>query len=240
MARIFITGSSDGLGQIAAQLLLSQGHAVVLHARNAERVQETLAKVPGAEQVLIADLANFEQVKNLASQANEVGHFEAVIHNAAVYSASAKEIFSVNSLAPYMLTCLMKKPERFIYMSSGMHMQGSTKTDKLVAECSYSDSKLHAILLAKAIARKWPDVYSNAVNPGWVPTRMGGKGAPDSFMRGVQTQVWLATSNDTRAKVSGCYFKHMQESPPLSEANDEILQDAFVALCEKITGISLK
>jgi NAD(P)-dependent dehydrogenase (short-subunit alcohol dehydrogenase family) len=41
MSRIFITGSSDGLGFMAAQLLVEQGHSVVLHARNAQRAEET-------------------------------------------------------------------------------------------------------------------------------------------------------------------------------------------------------
>jgi len=58
MARVFITGSSDGLGRMAAQLLIDQGHSAVLHARNHQRGQEALAAVPGAEAVLIADLAS--------------------------------------------------------------------------------------------------------------------------------------------------------------------------------------
>jgi NAD(P)-dependent dehydrogenase (short-subunit alcohol dehydrogenase family) len=42
MAKIFITGSADGLGHMAAKLLVNQGHQVVLHARNAERGQQAL------------------------------------------------------------------------------------------------------------------------------------------------------------------------------------------------------
>jgi NAD(P)-dependent dehydrogenase (short-subunit alcohol dehydrogenase family) len=240
MARIFITGSSDGLGLAAAQLLIGQGHSVVLHARNEERAGQTMAKVPKAEKVLVADLADMEQTKNLAAQANAIGRFDAVIHNAAVYSTAPKQLFTVNSLAPYILTCLMERPQRLIYMSSGMHLQGSTDMNKLSVEkgCSYSDSKLHAVILAMDVARKWPDVYSNAVNPGWVPTKMGGKGAPDTFKQGIETQAWLAVSDDRAAKVSGHYFKHMEEGHYLPEANDPVLQDKFLTLCEKLTSIN--
>ena len=67
------------------------------------------------------------------------------------------------------------------------------------------------VLLAKAIARKWHGVYANAVNPGWVPTKMGGAGAPDDLQKGAETQSWLAISNDPEALVSGRYFFHRKE-----------------------------
>src|SRR5581483_3108166 len=111
-----------------------------------------------------------------------LGALDAVIHNAGVYQVPAKEIFAVNTLAPYILTCLIQKPKRLIYLSSGMHLQGHFKPDHFTTDRSritYSDSKLHVLLLCKAVARKWPDVYANAVDPGWVPTKMGGRGAPD-------------------------------------------------------------
>src|SRR5215211_5993441 len=186
MARIFITGSADGLGQLAAKALIAQGHEVVLHARNERRGQEALDKVPGAESVLTADLGSIDETKQLASKVNALEKFDAVIHNAGVYNASAEEIFAVNSLAPYILTCLIQRPKRLIYLSSGMHLQGHANLDHLsggthnrYSHITYSDTKLHAVILAMAVARKWRDVYANAVDPGWVPTKMGGAGAPD-------------------------------------------------------------
>lgn len=211
MARIFITGSADGLGQLAAKLLVEKGHKVVLHARNAERSRDALNKVPGAEKVLTGDLSKIEETIKLADQVNELGSFDAVIHNAGVYQTSAKEILNVNTLAPYILTCLIQKPKRLIYLSSGMHLQGSSKLEGFkdnINKITYSDSKLHILMLCKAVARKWPDVYSNAVNPGWVPTKMGGIGAPDNLQKGYETQAWLALSNDEEAKVTGEYFYH--------------------------------
>src|SRR5438552_12160942 len=98
MARIFITGSADGLGQLAATSLISQGHSVVLHARNETRGREALAKVPGAETVVVADLGIVEETKRLASKVNGLGKFDAVIHNAGVYQVAAEELFAVNTL----------------------------------------------------------------------------------------------------------------------------------------------
>jgi NAD(P)-dependent dehydrogenase (short-subunit alcohol dehydrogenase family) len=241
MARIFITGSADGLGQLSAKSLIEQGHEVVLHARNVERAREAIRRNPGAEGVLTADLSNIEETKNLAVEANRLGAFDAVIHNAGVYQVSAKEIFAVNTLAPYVLTCLMQKPKRLIYLSSGMHMQGRLKPDSLKADITritYSDSKLHVLMLCMAVARKWPGVYSNTVNPGWVPTKMGGRGAPDNLQKGYETQVWLAVSNDEGAKVSGHYFFHKKERDHNPAADDVQLQEQFLNLCEEISGVS--
>ncbi|HLA59661.1 MAG TPA: SDR family NAD(P)-dependent oxidoreductase [Puia sp.] len=235
MARVFITGSADGLGRLAAIALISQGHHVVLHVRNAERAKQALNNTLGAENVLIADLSNMEETKELASKVNELGKFDAVIHNAGVYQVSGKQIFLVNTIAPYILTCLIQKPKRLIYLSSGMHLQGNVSMEK--SSYTYSDSKLHDVILSMIVARQWTDVYSNAVDPGWVPTKMGGRGAPDNLEKGFQTQVWLAVSNDKEAKVSGRYFHHKKEVHYLPVANDVKIQERFLALCEQETGV---
>src|ERR1700691_4465585 len=84
MARVFITGSSDGLGKMAAQLLIEQGHGVVLHARNERRGREAMEGVPGAESVVIGDLSSIAQTRQVADQVNALGAFDAVIHNAGI------------------------------------------------------------------------------------------------------------------------------------------------------------
>jgi NAD(P)-dependent dehydrogenase (short-subunit alcohol dehydrogenase family) len=240
MARIFITGSADGLGQLAAQALIQVGHQVALHARNAERAKEALKKNPGAETVFTADLSNMNETKDLAVQVNEAGSFDAVIHNAGVYQTSNKVIFTVNTLAPYILTCLIQKPKRLIYLSSGMHTGGDATLDNIDfsgSRISYSDSKLHDVILSFAVARKWPGVLSNAVNPGWVPTKMGGKGAPDNLDEGFETQAWLAASDDEQATVSGHYFRKKKPVHHRPEASDVVVQEKLLRLCEQITGI---
>jgi NAD(P)-dependent dehydrogenase (short-subunit alcohol dehydrogenase family) len=241
VARIFITGSANGLGQLAAKALIAQGHKVVLHARNEERGREALDKVTGAEGVVTADLGSIDETKQLASKVNALGEFDAVIHNAGVYNASAEEIFTVNTLAPYILTCLIQRPKRLIYLSSDMHSQGRSKLESFktdISRITYSDSKLHVLMLCKAVARKWPQVFANALNPGWVPTKMGGHGAPDDLHKGYETQVWLAISNDEKAKVSGHFFYHQKETDYNPEADDALLQERFLDLCKEITGIS--
>ena len=248
MSRIFITGSADGLGLLTAKELISLGHQVVLHARNEERRLAALSQAPGAEKVLIADLSDISATKSLAQQVNGLGHFDAIIHNAGVnrvYKSDLSKdglpiIFAVNSLSTYILTCLIQKPKRFIYLSSAMHLQGDPTLQCLIPHtlhCTYSDSKLHNLIFAKTVARKWPEVLSNAVNPGWVPTKMGGSGAPDSLEKGIQTQVWLAVSNDENSQVSGRYFHHKKEEHYLPAANDLDIQEKFLSVCEEISGV---
>ena len=248
MARIFITGSADGLGKLAAIALIRQGHQVVLHARNQKRAQEALNQINGAQTVLIADLSSLAETKNLAAELNDMGRFDAVIHNAGLYQVSNLDLsvdglpllLAVNTLAPYVLTSSMDKPERLIYLSSGMHLQGDPTLKGLQSakpRLSYSDSKLHDLILAKAVARKWSAIHANAVDPGWVPTKMGGAGAPDDLEKGYQTQVWLAASHDPKALVTGCYFHHQRSANYLSKADDITTQEQFLTRCEQLSGV---
>lgn len=239
MSRIFITGSAEGLGQLSAEALIQQGHKVVLHARNAERGRVALKKNPEAEAVLTADLSNIDEIKHLAEEANKFATFDAVIHNAGVYRSNSREMFTVNTLAPYMLTALVQKPKRLVYLTSGMHLQGHAKLGNIkTGNITYSDSKLHVMILCKAIANHWAGVYANAVNPGWVPTKMGGKGAPDSLQKGFETQVWLAVSDDDNARVSGRYFFHQKQRAYNPQADSIDVQQRFLALCEEVTGVA--
>ncbi len=240
MARVLITGSSDGLGQLAAISLADQGHEVVLHARSAERARTAKQKVPSAAHVIIGDLSSLDQTKDVAAQANALGQFDAVIHNAGVDQVSPREILAVNTIAPYVLTCLIQKPKRLIYLSSDMHLDGRADLENFKKDdgISYSDSKLYVVMLSMAVARKWSDVYVNAVDPGWVPTKMGGRSASDDLQKGYETQAWLAVSNDSQAQVSGRHFYHGAESPHNPQASDTLLQDRLLSLCEAITGVS--
>lgn len=240
--KIFITGSADGLGLLAAKLLVNQGHQIVLHARNAERGRQALASVPGAEAVLTADLSVMEESIQLADKANAMGRFDAVIHNAGVYDLSAEQIFAVNTLAPFILTSLITKPDRLIYLSSGMHLSGSNNIGKISVsnpKCTYSDSKLHVLMLCKILARKWPTVFANAVDPGWVPTKMGGSNAPDNLQDGVETQCWLAEGKEDATKVSGQLFHHKRIIPHNPLADDVAAQEKLVELCKIITNYEL-
>jgi NAD(P)-dependent dehydrogenase (short-subunit alcohol dehydrogenase family) len=252
MARIFITGSSDGLGLMAAQILVKDRHEVVVHGRNADRAKTAMAKCPGAAAVVTGDLSSINDTIKLSEDVNALGQFDAVIHNAGIYLSQRRtltadglpDVFAINSLSTYILTCLIHKPRRIVYTSSGMHLSGEAGLNDLKwdrrswsASRAYSDSKLHDVLLAFAVARKWPDVYSNAVDPGWVATKMGGPGAPDSLEEAPKTQVWLATSNDENALISGKYFHHLQARRFNPIAADTEVQERFLHECHKICGI---
>lgn len=241
MARIFITGSADGLGLLAAKALIRQGHNVVLHARNPQRGRDAIKNAAGAESVFTADLSNIDETKRLAEEVNKSGAFDAIIHNAGVYQVRSKIIFAVNTLAPYILTSILQKPRRLVYLSSGMHLSGRPNLEAFSLDTNgitYSDSKLHVLMLSMAVARKWTNVYSNTIDPGWVPTKMGGRGAPDDLQKGFETQVWLATSEDEKAKVSGRYFHHQKERAHNPRANDVVMQEKFLEQCHAITGVA--
>jgi NAD(P)-dependent dehydrogenase (short-subunit alcohol dehydrogenase family) len=253
MSRIFITGSSDGLGLMAAQLLLEEGHSVVLHARNAQRAEATHRRLPGAEAVVTGDLASLQQMRSVADQVNALGTFDAIIHNAAIGYREPRRVetedgfahvFAINSLAPYVLTALIHPPRRLVYISSELHKGGDSSLRDLnwtqrpwQGEQAYSDSKLHNILLAFAMARRLPGVPCNAITPGWVQTKMGGPGANDDLDQAHRTQAWLAASDDPASQVSGKYFYHLKTEEPLPAALDDSLQNRFIATCERLTGI---
>lgn len=240
---------------MAAQLLIEQGHSVVLHARHEQRGKEALAAVPGAETVVIGDLSSIQQTRSVAEQVNACGSFDAVIHNAGIgYRESRRiatedglpHVFAVNTLAPYILTALIRKPKRLVYLSSGLHQSGDGSLKDLAWEQrswrgqqAYCDTKLHDVLLAFAVARLWPDVLSNALEPGWVATKMGGQGAPDDLNAGCHTQAWLAVSDDPAAKVTGQYFYHMRLREPNLVARDVAKQEQLLAACRKFSGIEL-
>ena len=254
MSRIFISGSSTGLGLMAADLLVRQGHAVVLHARNAERVEEARQALPRAEAIVIGDIETIAGARDLAAEVNALGRCDAVIHNAAVgyrerhrvTADGLPHVFAINTLSAYILTALIGRPKRLITLSSGMHHHADANLDDLLwkkrrwnGSTAYAESKLHDAMLAFAIARRWQDVFSNSLEPGWVPTKMGGAGAPDDMDQAHLTQAWLAAGDDPKADVTGQYFYHLKRIEPNPQSHDVALQDRLIAICSDISGVAL-
>jgi NAD(P)-dependent dehydrogenase (short-subunit alcohol dehydrogenase family) len=252
--RIFITGSTDGLGRGAASVLIGDGHDVVLHARTRQRAAALSDLAPDSSGVVIGDLASAAETRALADQVNNIGRMDAVIHNAAVFlepsrSATADghpKTLAVNTLAPYLLTALIDRPDRLIYLSSGLHHAAAGPLADIDwtrrqwnATQAYAESKLHVTALALTLARAWPDVLSNAVDPGWVPTKMGGPAATGDLELGYLTQTWLAVSKDAAAAVSGGYWYHRQRQEPAAEARDPAFQDQLMDRLAALTGVVL-
>ncbi|KAJ0115734.1 hypothetical protein J7T55_010557 [Diaporthe amygdali] len=246
MARIFITGSSDGLGSLTAQRLIKQGHSVVLHARNSQRAADAQKACPGSDAVLVADLTSIDETKALAAEANKLGPFDAVLHNAGLFTGFEKvtgksglpSLFTVNVLAPYILTGLMDRPKRLVYVSSGLHQGGKPRLDSLEGSV-YADSKLHDIMLAKAFARRFPGVESNSVDPGWVPTKMGGSGATGDIEGSIKTFAMLALGEGEAKGKTGKYFYNLKEATYLKTADDEAAQDGLLKRLAEISGVEV-
>lgn len=252
MSRIFISGSSTGLGLMAGELLTEQGHQVVLHARNPARADDAKRALPKAEAIVEGNLDTVAGAKDVAARVNALGRFDAVIHNAAVGYREAHRltadgfphVFAINTLSAYILTALIDRPHRLIYLSSGMHHRADANLDDIRwskrrwnGSTAYAESKLHDAMLAFAVARRWPDVLSNSLEPGWVPTKMGGAGASDDMDQAHRTQMWLAVSDQPEAMVTGRYFYHLRPRDPNPQANDTVLQNRLIEICAKLSGV---
>jgi NAD(P)-dependent dehydrogenase (short-subunit alcohol dehydrogenase family) len=242
MARVFITGSADGLGRASAQALLDDGHEVIVHVRNSGRLAAVRDLLDRGAAVVVGDLSDLTETRGIARDVNRLGRVDAVIHNAGVYTG--RQVLPVNIVAPYLLTALIDRPQRLIYLSSGEHRRGRASLSRVDwsgrhGNGSYPDSKLLVTTLACAVARLWPDVFSNAVDPGWVPTRMGGPGAPDDLRLGHLTQEWLATSDEPEARTSGGYWYHQRRGEPHPAVRDLRFQDHLLEALGRFTGARL-
>lgn len=255
MARIFITGSSDGLGSIVANRLISRGHSVVLHARNAQRAADATAACPQAEAVVTGDLSSIAETKKLASDVNALGTMDVVIHNAGLFRGPYRKtadgiasLAAVNTLAPYILTCLINRPKRLVFVSSDMHQSGDGSLEDILwqqrGEAGYDDikayraSKVHNVMLAKAFGRRWPEVYSNVLDPGWLPTKMGGAHASGDVEAAVATYILLAEGEEKDAQRSGVYYNPgPTEGKAQVATEDEEKQEKLLRICAEFTGV---
>jgi NAD(P)-dependent dehydrogenase (short-subunit alcohol dehydrogenase family) len=239
---------------MAAIKLVEQGHQVVLHARNTDRAEDARRELPKAEAIVIGDVETIAGAKDIAAQVNMLGHFDAVIHNAAVgyreghriTADGLPHVFAINTLSAYIMTALITRPKRLVYLSSGMHHHADANLDDILwqkrrwnGSQAYAESKLHGAMLAFAIARRWSEVLSNSLEPGWVPTKMGGPSAPDDIDQAHLTQAWLAASKDPKACVTGKYFYHLKQIAPNPKANNMALQDRLIEICSEISGVAL-
>lgn len=254
MSRIFVTGSSQGIGFETARTLIERGCEVVAHARNASRAADLADALPGAHAIVVGDLADLASTRALAAQANEYGPYDVIIHNAGLGGGSGhrvqtadglEQIFQTNVVAPFVLTCLMPLAPRMVYLTSGLEADGRLHVDDLQWTSrpwhgmqAYSDSKLHDAMLSFELAARHPEIVVNTVDPGWIQTNMGGPNAPDPLELGAETSVWLATSDDPVATTSGQYVKRREVQVPNPETQDETRRAALIAELERLTGLT--
>ena len=254
MGTILVTGSVDGIGQRTAAQLVARGYQVVLHARNEDRAAVAKAALPAAAGIAVGDLRSIEETTALARSLATFGRLDAVVHNAGIARLDAPEreltgdglesTFQVNVLAPYLLTALLPRPGRLVFVSSAMAADGVADLTDLRYDVrpwngveAYASSKLLDLALAVAVARRWPGTLSNAVDPGWVRTRMGGDAAPTSPDDAARTQVRLAVGAEPDALASGRYVSERDWRPTPSRIDP--LGDELLDHCAEITGVDL-
>jgi len=241
MKRILITGSTDGVGRATAETLLDDRHQVVVHARTTARLAAVTHLIDRGAEAIVGDLSELDEVHDLVEQANSLGPLDAVIHNAGVLHGA---VLPVNVTAPYLMTAGIERPGRVIYLSSSMHRGGHPDLDGVDwtgkrETHSYSDAKLFVTTLMAAVARLRPDVVAHAVDPGWVPTKMGGPGASDDLALAHVTQAWLATTADPEALVSGRYWHHQRTEKPHPAVHDTGFQNELLSSLSEQTGVAL-
>ncbi|MFV0634517.1 SDR family NAD(P)-dependent oxidoreductase [Demequina sp.] len=255
MSRIFITGSSQGIGAECARQLIAADHEVVLHARDAHRAQAATAANPGAVAVLTADLASLTQTRALASAASEHGPYDAIIHNAGMGATTQREltedglerIFQVNVASAYVLTALLPVAPRMVFLTSGLEADGTWTPEDLDwatrawdGRQAYADSKLHDSMLAFHLAGLHPESAVNVVDPGWIRTELGGPDAWDEVDQGADTQVWLAVSDEPTAQDTGRYLKRRAPLSPNPIAREADARAELISRLERATGIALQ
>ena len=255
MARIFITGSTRGIGAKTARQLIDLGHEVVVHARDHARAEETKAQFPDAHGVVVGELDSLASTSDLSTKATAFGPYDVIIHNAgtgggvserAETGDGLERIFHTNVIAPYVLTAQMELPRRMIFLTSSVEANSKWVPEDLQwnqrkwkGMQAYAETKLHDLMLALEIAARYPQVISNAVDPGWIKTAMGGPSAPDPVALGAETQVWLASSDDADATASGRYLKRRQVLDPSPVALDADARTQLVDELARLSGVNL-
>lgn len=237
---VLVTGATDGIGKQTAVDLAKRGAHVIVHGRNAQKVERVKSELKNASGV-VADLSSLEEVRTLAKNVVAMHpQIDVVIHNAGVFMNERvltkdgfETTFAVNHLAPFLLTHLLRPAirARIVVVSSIAHTRGHMQWDNLQGEKrfdgydAYAMSKLANVLftveMAKHLGAK-PTI--NALHPGVVSTKLlkegfGGMRGPDSHEDGAATSVYLATSSEVEGQTGGYYVRCAPASPS-KEARD--------------------
>ena len=254
MACVFITGSSTGLGLMAGQLLIEQGHEVVLHGGTRDRADDARTAAPDARGAVVGDLTMLAGMRQVAEEASRLAPLDAVIHNAGIGYREPRRIatteglphvFAVNVLAPYVLTALIERPKRLVYLSSGMHHGVRTALDDVTwtkrpwqGAQAYAESKLYercSPLRWRAAGRMCSRTRWSLAGcrPGWADPVL-----PTIWTRRISPRPGSPPAM-IQGPGDGWYFYHLRPRDPNPAARDRQVQDALLAICERLSGVSL-
>jgi len=265
---ILITGATSGLGKAVAQTLSTQPGRLILHGRDAQRLDELVEELNTSEATIDtvrADLSDLSQVRQLADDVFELtDHLDVLVNNAGVgkgaddtrqESADGFELrFAVNHLAPFALTLQLLPlletgaPSRVVNVASGAQEPIDFDDPQLKQNYSgnraYSQSKFAMVTTSLRLAEKLPPevVTVNSLHPATLmPTRMVEEGyghTVDDLRTGVAAVVRLVISEDLEA-VSGQYFSIRQRATAHEQAYDRDVQQRLWELSEELTGVKL-
>lgn len=263
MARILITGASDGLGRALAETLSDAGHRLVIHGRHAGRLAE-VAERTGADAVR-ADLSSLGEVRGLAADVlARYDRIDVLVNNAGVgfgppgaprqLSPDGYELrLAVNYLAPYLLTQLLlpvllrSVPARVVNVASiGQHhfdLDDPMLERGYDGTVAYRRAKLaliaHTFDLAAEL--RGSGVTVNCLHPATLmPTTMvreSGMGRVDPLDQGLRATLRLVV-DPALAGTTGRYFDGERESKALDQAYDPVFRERLHALTESLVADS--
>ena len=252
---VLVTGATAGIGEELARRLLERGRRVIVHGRNRERAEAAVERLGGGEAV-VADLASFAQVRALAADAAErFGELHGLVNNAGIGYNTApprgvrtedghEPTWQVNFLSAFLLTmglrdALAAARGRVVHVSSGVHSSGSVDLehpDDPRYATPYAQSKIALVMLAREQGERWRalGIDVNACSPGWIATKMGGRGG-GPLAEGVDTPLWLLTDPGL-AGTSGRYFWQRHEERPNPQVEDAEARARLWELAELSVG----
>jgi retinol dehydrogenase 14 len=262
---IFVTGSTDGIGRETARQLGELGARLLVHGRDAERVEAVVAQLQAQDvstEGFVADFASLREVRRLATEVAEaVPRLDVLINNAGLYleerqlSQDGYEMtFAVNHLAPFLLTNLLlpllsaAPAARIINVSSGTHRSGYLDWADLQGEEAYDGyqayalSKLCNVLFTFELAERLAGrpITVNCLHPGVVDTKLLHAGIPGSrgadVREGARTPVYLAASS-TLESVTATYFSERRPQRPAGIVYDTRIRRHLWDISTRLVGL---